>query len=422
MRTHKQRGCVALGEFRCASCPFTSQAAKALRLHRRLHRQHYGTRPQLQCRQCEFTCKQARCLRQHVRIKHEGVKPHQCRFCEFSTTRRYRLEAHQSLHTGVGRIACGSCSQTFGTNSKLRIHRLRVHEKTPTHFCPLCDYGSYLQNDITRHVNSCHRGELNFGCARCEARFSSETALKQHVLRRHEEKVAYGCPRCGFVCHSEATLKCHLQKQHPHLECGTCKETFPSREALEEHKRQHFGHRCELCSFAAKERQQLVRHYVESHEPAAPQDKPLRCPFCDFACRHQLVFDQHVKGHGGTRVYKCSDCAYSTKNRQKITWHIRIHTGEKPYKCHLCKYACADPSRLKVSSLRGLGGADTEVRGRMDGVLTYTLLPAAAGEGGGKARLEQLAEFISLPAGSSECSWPCPLRFWRRCPFRAAWR
>ncbi|NXP03477.1 ZN142 protein, partial [Thinocorus orbignyianus] len=347
MKTHKKRGCLVLGEFRCSSCPFTSKVAKALRLHRKLHRKHYSKRPQLQCRQCEFTCKQARCLRQHVRIKHEGVKPHKCRYCEFSTTRRYRLEAHQSLHTGVGRIACGICSQTFGTNSKLRIHRLRVHEKTPTHFCPLCDYSSYLQNDITRHVNSCHRGELNFGCSRCEARFSSETALKQHILRRHEEKVSYGCPRCGFVCYSEATLKCHVQKQHPHLECGTCKETFATREALEQHKTQHFSHRCELCSFAAKERQQLVRHYVENHEPASPQDKPLRCPFCDFACRHQLVFDQHMKGHGGTRVYKCSDCEYTTKNRQKITWHIRIHTGEKPYKCHLCKYACADPSRLK---------------------------------------------------------------------------
>lgn len=359
MKTHKKRGCVALGEFRCASCPFTSKAAKALRLHRKLHRKHYSKRPQLQCRQCEFTCKQARCLRQHVRIKHEGVKPHKCLYCEFSTTRRYRLEAHQSLHTGVGRIACGICSQTFGTNSKLRIHRLRVHEKTPTHFCPLCDYSSYLQNDITRHVNSCHRGELNFGCSRCEARFSSETALKQHVLRRHEEKVSYGCPQCGFVCHSEATLKCHVQKQHPHLECGTCKESFPSRDALEEHKKQHFSHRCELCSFAAKERQQLVRHYVESHEPATPQDKPLRCPFCDFACRHQLVFDQHMKGHGGTCIYKCSDCEYTTKNRQKITWHIRIHTGEKPYKCHLCKYTCADPSRLKVSILPGDGLGDT---------------------------------------------------------------
>ncbi|NXB54966.1 ZN142 protein, partial [Leucopsar rothschildi] len=347
MKTHKKRGCVTLGEFRCTSCPFTSKVAKALRLHRGLHRKHYSKRPQLQCHQCEFTCKQARCLRQHIRIKHEGVKPHKCRYCEFSTTRRYRLEAHQSLHTGVGRIACGICSQTFGTNSKLRIHHLRVHEKTPTHFCPLCDYSSYLQNDITRHVNSCHHGELNFGCSRCEARFSSETALKQHVLRRHEKKVSYSCPRCDFVCHSEATLKCHVQKQHPHLECSTCKETFTTREALEEHKTQHFSHRCELCSFAAKERQQLVRHYMESHEPAAPQDKPLHCPFCDFACQHQLVFDQHMKGHGGTRVYKCSDCEYTTKNRQKITWHIRIHTGEKPYKCHLCKYACADPSRLK---------------------------------------------------------------------------
>ncbi|NWS79619.1 ZN142 protein, partial [Toxostoma redivivum] len=347
MKTHKKRGCVTLGEFRCTSCPFTSKVAKALRLHRRLHRKHYSKRPQLQCRQCEFTCKQARCLRQHIRIKHEGVKPHKCHYCEFSTTRRYRLEAHQSLHTGVGRIACGICSQTFGTNSKLRIHRLRVHEKTPTHFCPLCDYSSYLQNDITRHINSCHHGELNFGCSHCEARFSSETALKQHVLRRHEEKVSYSCLRCNFVCHSEATLKCHVQKQHPHLECSTCKETFTTREALEDHKTQHFSHRCELCSFAAKERQQLVRHYMESHEPTAPQDKPLHCPFCDFACRHQLVFDQHMKGHGGTRVYKCSDCEYTTKNRQKITWHIRIHTGEKPYKCHLCKYACADPSRLK---------------------------------------------------------------------------
>ncbi|NXO04875.1 ZN142 protein, partial [Rhinopomastus cyanomelas] len=347
MKTHKKRGCVALGEFRCSSCPFTSKVAKALRLHRKLHRKNYNKRPQLQCRQCEFTCKQARCLRQHIRIKHEGVKPHKCRYCEFSTTRRYRLEAHQSLHTGVGRIACGVCGQTFGTNSKLRIHRLRVHEKTPTHFCPLCDYSSYLQNDITRHVNSCHHGELNFGCSHCEARFSSETALKQHILRQHEAKVSYACPHCSFVCHSEATLKCHVQKQHPHLECSTCKETFTTREALEEHKIQHFSHRCELCSFAAKERQQLVWHYVESHEPAAPQDKTLQCPFCDFSCCHQLVFDQHMKGHGGTRVYKCLDCEYTTKNRQKITWHIRIHTGEKPYKCHLCKYACADPSRLK---------------------------------------------------------------------------
>nr|XP_003214989.1 PREDICTED: zinc finger protein 142 [Anolis carolinensis] len=347
LKTHKKRGCLKLGEFRCTLCSFTSKAASALRLHRKLHRKYYSARPQLACHQCNFTCKQLRCLRQHIRIKHEGVKPHKCPYCEFSTTRRYRLDAHQSLHTGVGRISCLTCGQTFGTNSKLRIHCLRVHEKKPTHFCPLCDYSGYIQNDITRHVNSCHQGELNFACSHCKARFSSETALKQHALRQHEEKVSYSCHHCAFVCHSEATLKCHTQKQHPHLECAICKETLTTREDLEEHKKLHFSHRCDICNFGAKDRQQLVSHYLAAHEPSVAVEWPLRCSFCDFGCHHQLVFDHHMKGHGSTRIYKCSDCKYTTKNRQKITWHIRIHTGEKPYKCHQCQYACADPSRLK---------------------------------------------------------------------------
>ncbi|XP_039089112.1 zinc finger protein 142 isoform X2 [Hyaena hyaena] len=374
LRTHQTRGCPLeeSGELHCGLCTFTATAAATLRLHQK--RRHPGSaptrapRPPLQCADCGFTCKQGRCLQQHRRLKHEGVKPHQCPFCDFSTTRRYRLEAHQSRHTGVGRIPCSSCPQTFGTNSKLRLHRLRVHDKTPTHFCPLCDYSGYLRHDITRHVNSCHQGTPAFACPRCEAQFSSETALKQHALRRHPAPTPptpgspaeasdgpLHCSRCGLLCPSPASLRGHTRKQHPRLECGACQEAFPSRPALDEHRRQqHFSHRCQLCDFAARERAGLVKHYLEQHEAAAALEgtagasqPPLRCPFCDFTCRHQLVLDHHVKGHGGTRLYKCTDCAYSTKNRQKITWHSRIHTGEKPYRCHLCPYACADPSRLK---------------------------------------------------------------------------
>lgn len=377
LRTHQTRGCPLeeSGELHCGLCTFTATAAATLRLHQK--RRHPGSaptrapRPPLQCADCGFTCKQGRCLQQHRRLKHEGVKPHQCPFCDFSTTRRYRLEAHQSRHTGVGRIPCSSCPQTFGTNSKLRLHRLRVHDKTPTHFCPLCDYSGYLRHDITRHVNSCHQGTPAFACPRCEAQFSSETALKQHALRRHPEPTPptpgspaeatdgpLHCSRCGLLCPSPASLRGHTRKQHPRLECGACQEAFPSRPALDEHRRQqHFSHRCQLCDFAARERAGLVKHYLEQHEAAAASEgtagasqPPLCCPFCDFTCHHQLVLDHHVKGHGGTRLYKCTDCAYSTKNRQKITWHSRIHTGEKPYRCHLCPYACADPSRLKVRS------------------------------------------------------------------------
>ncbi|KAM8934043.1 zinc finger protein 142 [Pelodytes ibericus] len=352
MRTHEKKGCLKQGELHCPMCSFRCMSTAALKGHRELHRKHSSGRPQLQCKQCDFICKQPRCMKQHVRVRHEGIKPHHCQYCDFSTTRRYRLEAHESLHTGVGRISCSTCSRTFGTNSKLRLHQRRVHEKKPTHFCSLCDYSGYSQNDIARHMRSCHSGELAFACSICQASFSSEAALKQHSLRKHQEKATHECPQCPFTCHSKATLRCHLQRHHLQLECSICKQSFSRRLDLEEHRKSHFTHHCQLCQYAAKDRQQLVHHYSEEHENSAlpgmeGEEEALRCPFCSFTCRHQLVYDHHVKGHGGTRLYKCTDCEYTTRNKQKITWHSRIHTGEKPYKCHLCTYACADPSRLK---------------------------------------------------------------------------
>ncbi|XP_068102146.1 zinc finger protein 142 [Hyperolius riggenbachi] len=352
MRTHKKKGCLKPGELQCPLCSYRCMSTSALKRHGDLHQKYSQSRGQLQCKLCDFTCKQPRCLKQHVRIRHEGVKPHRCKYCDFSTTRRYRLEAHESLHTGVGRISCGACNRTFGTNSKLRLHQRRVHDKKPTHFCSLCDYSGYSQNDIDRHLSSCHTGEPDFPCSVCQARFSSDAALKQHVLRKHQEKATYECSLCPFSCHSQATLRCHGQKHHLQLECVICKETFTRRQDLEEHRKSHFAHHCQQCQYAAKDRQQLVNHYAEVHEtsalPGAEGEKgSLHCPFCAFSCNHQLVYDHHVKGHGATRLYKCSDCNYSTRNKQKITWHSRIHTGEKPYKCHLCTYACGDPSRLK---------------------------------------------------------------------------
>ncbi|XP_026865510.2 zinc finger protein 142 isoform X2 [Electrophorus electricus] len=348
LTSHEKRGCLRPGEIQCQHCSFVARSEKSLKHHFLIHSKGMdtkrGRRAQLCCRLCSFTCKQERCMAQHVALKHEGVRPFRCRFCDFSTARRNRLDAHESIHTGVGRHCCELCGHTFGTSSKLRLHRQRIHDKQATHFCPLCDYKGYNPTDINRHTLSCHTGELCHSCSQCEARFSSDIALKQHCKRAHQTDSSQGCSQCGFTCTSQPVLKDHMQREHSRNDSASSQD---SRLVPEKRHKISLTQQCPDCPFTTGKRLLLIQHILDEHEGERHEEKTLKCDVCGFSCSHQLVFDQHVRSHGGTCLYKCTECDFSTRNRQKITWHIRIHTGEKPYRCEKCTYTCADPSRLK---------------------------------------------------------------------------
>ncbi|XP_043104313.1 LOW QUALITY PROTEIN: zinc finger protein 142 [Puntigrus tetrazona] len=346
LTSHQIKGCLKPGEIQCPQCSFVAKSEKSLSHHMLAHKKDKKvTRGKmsrnLQCNLCSFTCKQERCLTQHVAVKHEGVRPHQCRFCSFSTIRRYRLEAHESMHTGVGRHSCELCGQTFGTTSRLRLHHQRIHDKQATHFCSLCDYRAYNLNDINRHNLSCHSGDLSYHCSQCNARFCSEVALRQHSNRAHPDANSLSCTQCSFTCSCQAALKAHMQQEHSEIKA---KKT---QNGTDKQSKISITHQCLVCSFSTHKKLLLVEHMLDEHEDGPAEEKTLKCDVCGFSCTHQVVFDQHVRSHGGTCLFKCTECEFSTRNKQKITWHIRIHTGEKPYRCEKCSYACADPSRLK---------------------------------------------------------------------------
>ncbi|KAG7330964.1 hypothetical protein KOW79_004933 [Hemibagrus wyckioides] len=352
LTSHEKRGCLKPGEIQCPQCSFVARSEKSLSQHILAHgkdkSQKRGKQTQLCCKLCCFTCKQERRMSQHVALKHEGVRPFCCRFCDFSTARRHRLDAHESMHTGIGRHRCELCNQTFGTSSKLRLHRQRIHDKQATHFCSLCDYKGYNPTDISRHTLSCHTGELSHRCSQCDYSFSSEIALKQHCKRTHQTAKTLCCTQCSFSCDSDADLKAHLQSKHPENERATLLETDSHTQLdPEKHSKASVTHQCPDCPFTTAKKLSLIQHILDEHESGHDEGKILKCDICGFSCFHQLVFDQHVRSHGGTCLYKCTECDFSTRNRQKITWHIRIHTGEKPYRCEKCSYTCADPSRLK---------------------------------------------------------------------------
>ncbi|XP_061697439.1 zinc finger protein 142 isoform X2 [Syngnathoides biaculeatus] len=282
------------------------------------------------------TVKQEGCQAQN---QTSASSPHTCRYCPFITTRRYRLAEHQSRHTGTGRHVCNVCDKTFGSVTKLRQHKVRVHDRQPTFPCSFCDYSGYTVDDVRRHTRRCHMGNSNHDCIDCEASFSSEAALRYHRKRAHRERAYSACERCDFSCSSEATLRNHQRSKH--------QESFETKEIGQAYRRIHLTHQCQLCSFAGKTRQLLAQHLLKEHEEST-LNKPLRCGSCTFACRHPLVLEQHLRSHEGKPVYKCGECKYSTGSKQKITLHVRIHMGEKPYRCEICSYACVDPSRLKL--------------------------------------------------------------------------
>nr|XP_015830297.2 zinc finger protein 142 [Nothobranchius furzeri] len=350
------------GRFRCQLCSFSSLQLRTVRRHlstcRETNLEHVDEigesskldhpPKRLQCQLCVFSCRQQRSMKHHLSLKHKGSGPHRCRFCPFGTTRRYRLEEHESLHTGVGRHSCDTCNKTFGAMSKLRQHKKRVHDKQPSYSCSRCDFGGCTLDDVQRHHRRCHTGELQDVCTHCDSRFSSEIALRNHCKRVHQLQARFSCKKCDFTCSSDVVLKNHQLDRHPEVNCTTCQESFETKECLEVHQRTHLPHRCQCCCFTAKTRQLLAQHLLSEHEEGPSEDKPLRCSVCQFACRHRLVLEQHLRSHGTKRLYKCTDCEYETRNKQKITWHIRIHTGEKPYGCERCSYACSDPFRLKL--------------------------------------------------------------------------
>lgn len=280
----------------CPNCHFTCS-------HKRDLVNHQGKgclglqEPDLQCPHCTFKCKREQSiLARHVALKHRDTRPY--------------------------RPVCDSCGKTFGSSTKLRQHNLRVHHRRPSHFCPQCDFAGFATDDVRRHQRRCHTNVgaegLRHPCTFCTAEFTSAVALRNHCRRAHvlqmesERRQAKG---------SADATKCHATK-----------------------------YQCHLCNVATKTRRLLARHLVSVHEEGSPEDKPLRCNTCEFTCRHQLVLEQHLRSHGGSRLYKCADCSFSTQNKQKMTWHLRIHTGEKPYGCEQCRYTCADPLRLKVQS------------------------------------------------------------------------
>ena len=172
-----------------------------------------------------------------------------CNLCDRSFKSKKKLRYHiTSTHAEKEAFNCDiksdgvQCIYYSTTNSNLRAHKNRVHEKPintnlAKHVCNLCDYKTTKKFNLDKHGESCQKSlELNsidHTCDLGQKTFPSKKSLNRHSKLHNKSKSetpssAASCVVCKKTFVNMWNMGKHKQKEHHgtpkqlSLEINTC--------------------------------------------------------------------------------------------------------------------------------------------------------------------------------------------------------
>lgn len=161
-------------------------------------------------------------------IKSHDKYRYQCSVCSRWFEKRYQLNVHHKIHSGVKAFKCSSCGRCYTSQINLDRHIRVIHKQERQHTCSTCQK-TFKQLASLRLHQSVHEAERNFSCDICNHKFKSEIYLKLHkkrhlpaeyrLKRKHSPpKKTYKsppklcvCNECGKRFTSIAMLRSHMQ-------------------------------------------------------------------------------------------------------------------------------------------------------------------------------------------------------------------
>ncbi|XP_072298978.1 P43 5S RNA-binding protein-like [Eucyclogobius newberryi] len=246
--------------------------------------------------------------------------------CGATFTRQWRLNEHQTVHTGQRLYQCAAaeCGRRFKRKSHLSRHMLQ------------------------------HKGVKQFTCkfANCLKSFFSAGNLKRHIRFTHGDKNKYfKCtqPKCPLTFKKRRQYKLHLTTHNvsPRFCCSKdgCAATFESHVARKAHEKTHAGYRCPRADCQAFERTwgRLQKHLASKH-PAT-----FTCKQCQKEFKKADALRRHKRLHASHKpVLVCprQDCKVYFSTTFNLQHHIR--------KVHLKleKYSCPFPECTRAFAMR----------------------------------------------------------------------
>ncbi|KAJ6220840.1 hypothetical protein RDWZM_006652 [Blomia tropicalis] len=207
---------------------------------------HNGVRPH-QCNFCDAAFTASCALVRHIRYRHTHEKPHRCKECDYASALSFNfvmrfgektsmqffnsLKDHRLIHTGNKPIfKCEFCPTTCGRKTDLRIHVQKLHtsdkmltcKREKCFKCDLCNYASDLAQHLKSHM-LIHTNKKPFKCDVCDLSFRKKQLLKRHKNIYHNpnyvpptpKEKTLECSQCKKAFRYKGNLIRHMLYEHP---------------------------------------------------------------------------------------------------------------------------------------------------------------------------------------------------------------
>ena len=146
----------------------------------------------------------------------------------------------------------------------------REEEEHPKQItCSHCPFSTVHKSSLQLHVQNVHHRVKSFKCDHCDYSSGDKNNLRRHLMQHGGDGAkTLTCAHCPFKTAYKHSLQLHCKNIH--------------------YKVKSF--RCELCSYASGDKNNLRRHALQH---GGEEAKKMACPHCSF----KTAYNSSLRGH-----------------------------------------------------------------------------------------------------------------------------
>ena len=253
-----------------------------------------------------------------------------------------------------GDFVCNVCGKQFGAKKILSQHNWAVHTESESN-CTHCDKTFRSKKKLTYHMRSTHAEneafhcDLKFGDIQCSYYSTSNSNLRVHVKRVHEKagnKAANApllCGSCDYRTDLKTNLVRHKKTCTKSVEpnenlCNLCHKTFSTKKILHKHSKVHNKENtfaptsaasCVVCEKTFAKKSNMERHKIKEHGLTERGNVVANSAGIAIFTTEALVKETVIgRTTTPTLCHQCDQCEFNSQKSGNLKRHVQIkHDG-----------------------------------------------------------------------------------------------